>query len=170
MQPTEHQQQMVMNPLSSSNKIITNPVATANGPTSGGGPIQLWQFLLELLSDKSNQSCISWTGSNWEFKMSDPDEVYWYCNEDMSHGLMLNIYYRLLVVGDCEKTSQKWIMRSYLEVCVTIMIRTSFRKRLERDMSTDLSAIWTVSFDVRQRDFLSTQRESIQWELGIIKF
>ena len=40
-----------------------------------GGPIQLWQFLLELLSDKTNQSFISWTGDGWEFKMTEPDEV-----------------------------------------------------------------------------------------------
>ncbi len=40
-----------------------------------GGPIQLWQFLLELLSDKSAKKCIAWTGNNWEFKMADPDEV-----------------------------------------------------------------------------------------------
>ncbi|KAK2101586.1 Protein C-ets-2 [Saguinus oedipus] len=33
------------------------------------GPIQLWQFLLELLS------FISWTGDGWEFKLTDPDEV-----------------------------------------------------------------------------------------------
>ncbi|XP_062913378.1 protein C-ets-2-like [Mobula hypostoma] len=39
------------------------------------GPIQLWQFLLELLLDKSCQSFISWTGNGWEFKLSDPDEV-----------------------------------------------------------------------------------------------
>jgi c-ets proto-oncogene protein len=44
----------------------------------GSGPIQLWQFLLELLTDKSCQSFISWTGDGWEFKLSDPDEV---CNE-----------------------------------------------------------------------------------------
>lgn len=42
---------------------------------SGSGPIQLWQFLLELLTDKSCQSFISWTGDGWEFKLSDPDEV-----------------------------------------------------------------------------------------------
>ncbi|KAK2089636.1 Protein C-ets-2 [Saguinus oedipus] len=42
---------------------------------SGSGPIQLWQFLLELLSDKSCQSFISWTGDGWEFKLADPDEV-----------------------------------------------------------------------------------------------
>lgn len=42
---------------------------------AGSGPIQLWQFLLELLTDKSCQSFISWTGDGWEFKLSDPDEV-----------------------------------------------------------------------------------------------
>lgn len=42
---------------------------------AGSGPIQLWQFLLELLTDKSCQSCISWTGNGWEFKLTDPDEV-----------------------------------------------------------------------------------------------
>ncbi|NWY15011.1 FLI1 factor, partial [Aphelocoma coerulescens] len=51
------------------------------GPTSsrlanpGDGQIQLWQFLLELLSDSSNASCITWEGTNGEFKMTDPDEV-----------------------------------------------------------------------------------------------
>ena len=42
---------------------------------TGSGPIQLWQFLLELLTDKSCQTFISWTGDGWEFKLSDPDEV-----------------------------------------------------------------------------------------------
>ncbi|XP_022659324.1 transcriptional regulator ERG homolog [Varroa jacobsoni] len=41
----------------------------------GSGQIQLWQFLLELLSDSSNASCIAWEGSNGEFKLTDPDEV-----------------------------------------------------------------------------------------------
>ncbi|XP_038657430.1 transcriptional regulator ERG isoform X4 [Scyliorhinus canicula] len=51
------------------------------GPTSsrlanpGSGQIQLWQFLLELLSDSSNANCITWEGTNGEFKMTDPDEV-----------------------------------------------------------------------------------------------
>uniref|UniRef100_A0A3B4AG68 ETS domain-containing protein n=1 Tax=Periophthalmus magnuspinnatus TaxID=409849 RepID=A0A3B4AG68_9GOBI len=43
--------------------------------TTCSGPIQLWQFLLELLLDPSCQSFISWTGDGWEFKMSDPSEV-----------------------------------------------------------------------------------------------
>ena len=47
-----------------------------SGPCfTGSGPIQLWQFLLELLTDKSCQNFISWTGDGWEFKLSDPDEV-----------------------------------------------------------------------------------------------
>lgn len=37
--------------------------------------LQLWQFLLELLTDKSCQGFISWTGDGWEFKLTDPDEV-----------------------------------------------------------------------------------------------
>ena len=42
---------------------------------TGSGQIQLWQFLLELLSDYSNASCITWEGTSGEFKMTDPDEV-----------------------------------------------------------------------------------------------
>lgn len=41
----------------------------------GSGQIQLWQFLLELLSDQSNNNCIQWEGTNGEFKLTDPDEV-----------------------------------------------------------------------------------------------
>lgn len=41
----------------------------------GSGPIQLWQFLLELLLDSTCRAFISWTGDGWEFKMSDPTEV-----------------------------------------------------------------------------------------------
>ncbi|XP_045453168.1 ETS translocation variant 4-like [Melitaea cinxia] len=48
----------------------------ASGPCfTGSGPIQLWQFLLELLTDRSCQGFISWTGDGWEFKLTDPDEV-----------------------------------------------------------------------------------------------
>ncbi|NP_001018874.1 protein C-ets-2 isoform X1 [Danio rerio] len=50
------------------------PAAVLAGFT-GSGPIQLWQFLLELLTDSTCQSIISWTGDGWEFKLTDPDEV-----------------------------------------------------------------------------------------------
>jgi friend leukemia integration 1 transcription factor len=43
--------------------------------STGSGQIQLWQFLLELLSDYNNASCITWEGTSGEFKMTDPDEV-----------------------------------------------------------------------------------------------
>ena len=39
------------------------------------GPIQLWQFLLELLMNKQCKPFICWTGDGWEFKLIDPDEV-----------------------------------------------------------------------------------------------
>ena len=42
---------------------------------AGSGQIQLWQFLLELLSDYTNATCITWEGTSGEFKMTDPDEV-----------------------------------------------------------------------------------------------
>ncbi|XP_051971689.1 protein C-ets-2 [Xyrauchen texanus] len=50
------------------------PAAVLAGFT-GSGPIQLWQFLLELLTDSTCQNIISWTGDGWEFKLTDPDEV-----------------------------------------------------------------------------------------------
>ncbi|XP_040170294.1 DNA-binding protein D-ETS-6-like isoform X1 [Anopheles arabiensis] len=49
--------------------------AASHRLVSQGGQIQLWQFLLELLADSSNAPCISWEGTNGEFKLSDPDEV-----------------------------------------------------------------------------------------------
>jgi len=42
---------------------------------SASGPIQLWQFLLELLITASYQNIIYWTGDGWEFCLADPDEV-----------------------------------------------------------------------------------------------
>ncbi|XP_034232072.1 transcriptional regulator ERG homolog isoform X9 [Thrips palmi] len=42
---------------------------------AGSGQIQLWQFLLELLSDCNNAGCITWEGTQGEFKLTDPDEV-----------------------------------------------------------------------------------------------
>ena len=60
--------------------LVTDPYAllsaTSRGLVSqGSGQIQLWQFLLELLSDASNSAIITWEGTNGEFKLTDPDEV-----------------------------------------------------------------------------------------------
>ncbi|XP_054567242.1 ETS translocation variant 2 [Eptesicus fuscus] len=43
--------------------------------TNHRGPIQLWQFLLELLQDEARSSCIRWTGNSLEFQLCDPKEV-----------------------------------------------------------------------------------------------
>lgn len=65
-----------MSPIGLEKTMLGN-YTTPNGIPcfTGSGPIQLWQFLLELLMDKSCQSFISWTGDGWEFKLTDPDEV-----------------------------------------------------------------------------------------------
>ncbi|XP_074836679.1 ETS translocation variant 2 isoform X3 [Carettochelys insculpta] len=69
-----------VNRTSDSPRMVPDPYQVL-GPTSsrlanpGSGQIQLWQFLLELLSDSSNAGCITWEGTNGEFKMTDPDEV-----------------------------------------------------------------------------------------------
>uniref|UniRef100_A0A3P9N326 Fli-1 proto-oncogene, ETS transcription factor-related sequence n=1 Tax=Poecilia reticulata TaxID=8081 RepID=A0A3P9N326_POERE len=76
--PIEHQHNSrVTDPTP---RIIQDPYQTL-GPISsrlanpGSGQIQLWQFLLELLSDSNNATIITWEGTNGEFKMTDPDEV-----------------------------------------------------------------------------------------------
>ncbi|XP_061839058.1 fli-1 proto-oncogene, ETS transcription factor-related sequence isoform X3 [Nerophis lumbriciformis] len=73
----EHQHNRVTEPAP---RIVLDPYQTL-GPISsrlanpGSGQIQLWQFLLELLSDSNNANIITWEGTNGEFKMTDPDEV-----------------------------------------------------------------------------------------------
>jgi hypothetical protein len=44
------------------------------GPSTGG-QIQLWQFLLELLDDKTNKELITWEGGKGEFRLIEPDDV-----------------------------------------------------------------------------------------------
>ncbi|XP_039283209.1 ets DNA-binding protein pokkuri [Nilaparvata lugens] len=39
------------------------------------GSLQLWQFLVALLDDPANASCIIWTGRGMEFKLVEPEEV-----------------------------------------------------------------------------------------------
>jgi len=52
----------------------------ADGPqpgnrTGNNGQIQLWQFLLELLTDKDRRDIIQWIGTEGEFKLSNPELV-----------------------------------------------------------------------------------------------
>ena len=39
------------------------------------GQIQLWQFLLELLTDKDCREVIQWIGDEGEFKLNNPEMV-----------------------------------------------------------------------------------------------
>lgn len=39
------------------------------------GQIQLWQFLLELLTDKEHRDVIQWLGDDGEFKLINPEVV-----------------------------------------------------------------------------------------------
>ena len=43
--------------------------------TGNNGQVQLWQFLLELLTDKDKRSVIHWEGDEGEFKLEKPEEV-----------------------------------------------------------------------------------------------
>ena len=65
--------------------VIQEDINTRFFLVSASGPIQLWQFLLELLMDSSKELIISWTGDvAWEFKLHDPDEVarLWGCRKN----------------------------------------------------------------------------------------
>lgn len=43
--------------------------------TGNNGQIQLWQFLLELLTDKHHRNAIQWLGNDGEFKLVNPEIV-----------------------------------------------------------------------------------------------
>ncbi|XP_037049031.1 DNA-binding protein Ets97D-like [Bradysia coprophila] len=43
--------------------------------TGNNGQIQLWQFLLEILTDREHRTIISWLGGDGEFKLTDPERV-----------------------------------------------------------------------------------------------
>lgn len=50
---------------------------TPTGSRSAGnnGQIQLWQFLLQLLTDKDSRHLITWVGDQGEFKLNLPEQV-----------------------------------------------------------------------------------------------
>lgn len=43
--------------------------------TGNNGQIQLWQFLLELLTDQNKRHVINWVGNEGEFKLNSPEVV-----------------------------------------------------------------------------------------------
>lgn len=55
--------------------IASIPDGSPGNRSGNNGQIQLWQFLLELLTDKENREVIHWQGDEGEFKLSNPEIV-----------------------------------------------------------------------------------------------
>lgn len=61
-----------------SNRVMNNYAAAVSyfeNRSGNNGQIQLWQFLLELLTSKEYKSVICWTGNDGEFKLRNPQMV-----------------------------------------------------------------------------------------------
>ena len=56
--------------------VMTESSSPNGGNRSGNnGQIQLWQYLLELLTDKDHRDVIHWIGDDGEFKLENPETV-----------------------------------------------------------------------------------------------
>ncbi|RZC35344.1 DNA-binding protein Ets97D, partial [Asbolus verrucosus] len=64
----------VMNNYASAVSYFDN-AGTSGNRSGNNGQIQLWQFLLELLTSKEYKSVIHWTGNDGEFKLRNPQLV-----------------------------------------------------------------------------------------------
>jgi len=58
-----------------SNFEATSFVLATSSKTINAGQIQLWQFLLELLTDQEHKHAIQWLGTEGEFKLNQPEAV-----------------------------------------------------------------------------------------------
>ncbi|XP_029178840.1 DNA-binding protein Ets97D [Nylanderia fulva] len=73
--PAVSQQTRVVNmPLESVDPTSSITIATSSRSVNSG-QIQLWQFLLELLTDKEYRDAIQWIGTEGEFKLNQPEAV-----------------------------------------------------------------------------------------------
>ncbi|XP_033374040.1 GA-binding protein alpha chain isoform X2 [Parus major] len=81
VQPTTPTTIKVINSSAKAAKVQRSPRISGEDRSSPGnrtgnnGQIQLWQFLLELLTDKDARDCISWVGDEGEFKLNQPELV-----------------------------------------------------------------------------------------------
>ncbi|KAL9889988.1 DNA-binding protein Ets97D-like [Glossina fuscipes fuscipes] len=48
---------------------------TLGSDGSNNGKVNLWQFLLEILTDREHVDIIEWVGDDGEFKLTDPERV-----------------------------------------------------------------------------------------------
>lgn len=51
------------------------PISVVGNRSGNNGQIQLWQFLLELLTDAECREFIQWVGNDGEFKLNNPEGV-----------------------------------------------------------------------------------------------
>jgi len=61
--------------LAKSSHQVPIPEGCPGNRSGNNGQIQLWQFLLELLTDKEHRGVIQWLGSEGEFKLIKPEMV-----------------------------------------------------------------------------------------------
>ncbi|XDA83281.1 hypothetical protein R6Z07M_013130 [Ovis aries] len=125
--------------------------------TNHRGPIQLWQFLLELLHDGARRSCIRWTGNSREFQLCDPKEVarLWgerkrkpgMNYEKLSRGL--RYYYRRDIVR--KSGGRKYTYRFGGRVPASSDFRGIFRSAdtMAEDIQTKIKNYQTAPFDSR---------------------
>lgn len=59
----------------SSGGLSTSGSGSASNRSGNNGQIQLWQFLLELLTDVECRDFIQWVGTDGEFKLNNPEGV-----------------------------------------------------------------------------------------------
>ena len=57
------------------NRIAPIPDGCPGNRSGNNGQIQLWQFLLELLTDKEHREVIQWNDDDGEFKLKNPEVV-----------------------------------------------------------------------------------------------
>lgn len=72
--PAVNQQARVINMPPESVDPASITIATSSRSVNSG-QIQLWQFLLELLTDKEYRDAIQWIGTEGEFKLNQPEAV-----------------------------------------------------------------------------------------------
>ncbi|XP_058800810.1 DNA-binding protein Ets97D isoform X3 [Phymastichus coffea] len=70
---TTHSSRILSMPLA--NLESTSLALSTTSKSVNSGQIQLWQFLLELLTDREQKSAIQWIGTEGEFKLNQPEAV-----------------------------------------------------------------------------------------------
>ncbi|XP_055628913.1 DNA-binding protein Ets97D [Toxorhynchites rutilus septentrionalis] len=69
----DHDEMAILRKVPRSN--IGNETSYCGNRSGNNGQIQLWQFLLEILTDKEHRAIIQWIGTEGEFKLCNPELV-----------------------------------------------------------------------------------------------